>query len=90
MLLDSLRTSYTYVLFPAFSFFILTFLTLVSLLRGRRNPTNILFAALCLIGALINADGFLVTVLPDKVLALAVDRGLHFFFVFTLAKARSF
>ncbi len=83
MFLDNLRTSYTYVIFPAFSFFILIFLTLVSLLRGRRNPTNILFAALCLIGALINADGFLVTILPDKTLALAVDRGLHFFFVFT-------
>jgi two-component system NtrC family sensor kinase len=83
MFFDGLQTSYTYVIFPAFSFFILSFLTLVSLLRGRRNPTNILFAALCLIGALINADGFLVTVLPDKTLALAVDRGLHFFFVFT-------
>ena len=83
MFLDNLRTSYTYVIFPAFSFFILTFLTLVSLLRGRRNPTNILFAAICLIGALINADGFLVTILPDKTLALAVDRGLHLFFVFT-------
>jgi len=84
MFLDNLRTSYVYVIFPAFSFFILTFLTLVSLLRGRRNPTNILFAVICFMGALINADGVLVTLISDITMSLNVDRLLHFFFVFSL------
>ena len=84
MFLDYLHNSYGYVIPPILGFFILIFLALISLLRGRKNPTNILFAAICLIGALINADVVLVAAIPDKTLALAVDRVLHFFFVFAL------
>ena len=54
------------------------------LLRGRKNPTNILFAGLCFFGALINADVALVSLIADKSLALKVDRGTYFFFVFSL------
>lgn len=84
MFLNNLHNSYTYVIPPILGFLVLIFLTLVSILRGRKNPTNILFAAICLIGALINADVALVALIPDKNLALTIDRVLHFFFVFTL------
>ena len=43
-----------------------------------------MFAAICLIGALVNADVVLVTIIPDKTQALIVDKVLHFIFVFTL------
>jgi hypothetical protein len=65
MFLDYLHTPFTYLIFPALGFFVLIFLSLVSLLRGRKNPTNILFATICLIGALVNADMVLVTLIPD-------------------------
>ncbi|MEN6320237.1 MAG: ATP-binding protein [Syntrophaceae bacterium] len=84
MFLDSLRISYGYIIPPILGFIVLIFLTLVSLLRGRKNPTNILFAAICLIGALVNADVVLITIIPDKAQALIVDKSLHFIFVFTL------
>jgi len=84
MFLDYLHNSYTYLIFPALGFFVLIFLSLVSFLRGRKNSTNILFAAICLIGALVNADVVLVTIIPDKTQALIVDKVLHFIFVFTL------
>lgn len=84
MFLDYLNTSYAYVIFPTLGFFVLIFVSLVSLLRGRKNPTNILFAAICLTGALVNADVVLVVVIPDKEKALIVDRIFHFFFVITL------
>jgi|APFre7841882724_1041349.scaffolds.fasta_scaffold06725_2 two-component system NtrC family sensor kinase len=84
MFLDYLHTSFTYLIFPALGFFVLIFLSLVSLLRGRKNPTNTLFAAICLIGALVNADMVLVVIIPDEGQALVVEKVLHFFFVFTL------
>jgi two-component system NtrC family sensor kinase len=84
MFLDYLHNSYMYLIFPALGFFVLIFLSLVSLLRGRKNSTNILFAAICLIGALVNADVVLITLIPDKTQALIVDKALHCIFVFTL------
>ncbi len=53
-------------------------------MRGKKNPTNTLFAGLCFFGALINADVALVSLIVDKSLALKVDRGTYFFFVFSL------
>jgi len=79
-----LSTSYAYVIPPILGFFVLFFLSLVSLLRGRKNSTNILFAGLCFLGALINADVALVSLIADKELAIKVDRATYFFFVFSL------
>ena len=83
-MLTYLSTSYAYVIPPILGFFVLFFLSLVSLLRGRKNSTNILFAGLCFLGALINADVALVSLIADKELAIKVDRATYFFFVFSL------
>jgi len=77
-------TSYAYVLPSLLGFSVLFSLSLISLLRGRKNPTNISFAGLCFLGAIINADLALITLIPDKSIALKIDRFTYFFFVFSL------
>ena len=57
MVPDALRAASAYVIPPLLGFVILLGLALVSLLRGGRKRTNILFAAICLFGALLNASG---------------------------------
>ena len=84
MLTDYLQTSGAYAIPPILGFLVLISLTLISILRGGKNPTNILFAGICLTGALVNADMVLVSAIPDKTLALTIDRTLHFFFVLAL------
>ena len=79
-----LSTSYTYAIPPILGCLVFLFLTIISLLRGRKNPASTLFAGLCFFGALINADVALVSLIIDKRLALKVDRGTYFFFVFSL------
>lgn len=83
MIVDYLRTSYAFVIPPILGFFVLTFLCLLSILRGPRRSTNILFAGMCLLGALINLDVALVSILSDKALALKLDRMIYVFFVFS-------
>lgn len=83
MIVDYLRTSYAFVIPPILGFFVLTFLSLLSFLRGPRRSTNILFAGMCLLGALINLDVALVSILSDKTLALKLDRMIYVFFVFS-------
>ncbi|MBI4632576.1 MAG: GAF domain-containing protein [Deltaproteobacteria bacterium] len=84
MFWNYLRTSYAYVIPPILGFLVLMVLALFSLLRARRNPTNVLFAGICFLGAIINADVALVSLIPDKSLALRVDRFTYFFFVFSI------
>ncbi len=84
MLTDYLQTSGAYAIPPILGFLVLISLTLISILRGGKNPTNTLFAGICLTGALVNADMVLVSTIPDKTLALTIDRTLHFFFVLAL------
>jgi two-component system, NtrC family, sensor kinase len=83
MIVDYLRTSYAFVIPPILGFFILIFLCLISFLRGPRRPTNLLFAGICFMGSLINADVALVSILPDKALALTLDRIIYVMFVFS-------
>jgi two-component system NtrC family sensor kinase len=83
MVVDYLRTSYAFIIPPILGFFVLAFLCLLSLLRGPRRATNILFAGMCLLGALINLDVALVSILTDKTLALTLDRIIYVFFVFS-------
>jgi two-component system NtrC family sensor kinase len=83
-MLNYLQSSHAFAIPPVLGFFILFSLSLISLLRGRKNSTNILFAGLCFLGAIINADVALVSLIADKELALKVDRVTYFFFVFNL------
>ena len=84
MLTDYLQTSGAYAIPPILGFLVLISLTLIAILRGGKNPTNKLFAGICLTGALVNADIVLVSTIPDKTLALTIDRTLHFLFVLAL------
>ncbi len=84
MFWNYLRTSHAYVIPPILGFFVLICLALFSLVRARRNSPNVLFAGICFLGAIINADVALVSLIPDKALALKVDRFTYFFFVFSL------
>lgn len=79
---DDLQIFYAFP--PLLGFLVLFFISLLSLARGKRNPTTILFAGVCFLGALINADVALVSLIPDEDIALKVDRGTYFFFVFSL------
>ena len=83
-MLTYLFTSYAYAIPPILGFFVLFSLSLIALLKGKRNAANGLFAGLCFFGAIINADVALVSLIPDKNLALKVDRFTYFFFVFSL------
>lgn len=79
-----LQNSYAYSAPPVLGFLVLFSLSLVALFRGKRNRTTFLFAGICFLGALINADVALVSLIPDESVALKVDRATYFFFVFSL------
>ncbi len=82
MFLYQLRECYVYLALPATGFAVLIALAGVSLLKGRKNTTNRLFALICFFGALINFDVALVSFLADRDLALTLDRLTYLFFVF--------
>lgn len=84
MVPDALQAVSAYVIPPLLGFIVLLGLALISLLRGGRKRTNVLFAGICLLGALLNADVALVSLLTDEQLALRVDRIIHFFFVLSI------
>lgn len=69
---------------PLLGFFILLCLALVSLLKGRRNPTNLLFAGICLLGALLNGNFVLINLISPQKTALFIYRLTYCLFVFTL------
>jgi len=81
---ENLHISYVSVIPPILGFFVLTGLSLLSILRGGRKPTNLFFAAICFMGALINADVALVNLIADKELAIKLDRFTYVVFVFSL------
>ncbi|HBB18392.1 MAG TPA: hypothetical protein DCZ97_15850 [Syntrophus sp. (in: bacteria)] len=84
MVPNGLQTSWVYITPPLLGFIVLLALALVSLLKGAGKQTNLLFAGICLLGAFLNAEMALVSILPDEKLALLVDRTVHFFFVFSV------
>jgi signal transduction histidine kinase len=84
MVSNALQPVSAYIIPPLLGFIVLLGLALISLLRGGRKRTNILFAGICLLGALLNADVAIVSILPDERLALRIDRTVHFFFVFSV------
>ena len=78
------HTSWGYVVPPLLGFVILWGLALMSLLQGGRKRANILFAGICFLGGLLNADMALVSLIPDERPALFLDRTIHLFFVFSV------
>ena len=74
--------THVYTIPPLFGFIILFCLGLVSFIRSGKNSVRVSFAALCLLGALVNADVACVSLLPEGKLALTVDRATYFFLVF--------
>ncbi|MDO9515914.1 MAG: ATP-binding protein [Syntrophales bacterium] len=84
MSLYLLWESYSYLLLPVTGFLVFSFLAVFSILRGKKNSTNIFFACMCLLGALIDLDIALVSFLVDEALALRLDRLAYLFFIFVI------
>jgi len=84
MILNVEHVSLIYVIAPILGFFVFIGLSLISILRAKKNPTNIQFTGICFIGAMVNANVALVTMLPDKEVALEIDRSLYLVIVFAL------
>ncbi|NPU83775.1 MAG: GAF domain-containing protein [Syntrophaceae bacterium] len=84
MLPDPRYIAYATAIPPVLGFFVLVFLTAVTLLKGRRTPANRLFAVLCLLGALNNADLAMLSLITDGERVLAVERLIYVVFVFSL------
>ncbi len=82
MSLYLLWESYSYLLLPVTGFIVFSLLTFFSILRGKKNSTNILFAFICFLGALIDLDIAQVSFLADQSLSLRLDRLSYLFFVF--------
>jgi len=74
--------SYFYLLLPVIGFLVFSFLGFFTILRGKKNSTNILFAFICFLGALIDLDIAQVSFLADQALSLRLDRLAYLFFVF--------
>jgi len=74
--------SYSYIVLPVIGFIVFFLLALFSILRGKTNSTNNLFAIICFLGALIDLDIAQVSFLADQSLALRLDRLAYMFFVF--------
>jgi len=84
MFFDYLRESHTYSITPALGFVVFICLALISILKGKKNPTTLSFAGICFIGAVINIDVALVPLIVDKSIALKIDRLIYLVFVFIL------
>jgi uncharacterized membrane protein len=84
MVPNGLLTPYWYVIPPLLGFIVFLAIALVSFRRARQKQTNILFSGICLIGAVFNADAVVIPNLTDEILALRIDRMVHFFFVFSI------
>ncbi|MBW2598830.1 MAG: GAF domain-containing protein [Deltaproteobacteria bacterium] len=82
MSLYLLLESYSYLLLPVTGFIVFSLLAFFSILRGKKNSTNILFAFICFLGALIDLDIAQVSFLADQSLSLRLDRLSYLFFVF--------
>ena len=83
-LADILHGFYPYGL-PPFLGILTTFgLALMAFIKGKGGKTNILFACLCTIGALLNIDVTLMTIVTKKELALTISRYDHILLVYNI------
>jgi two-component system, NtrC family, sensor kinase len=78
------QVSLIYVIPPILGCVMLFGLALISILRGRKNPANIFFAGICIIGAIVNAKLVWVSMISDQATALKVERFLYLFIVFAV------
>jgi len=76
--------SHSYLLLPVIGCIVFSLLACFSIFRGKRDVTNILFACICFLGALIDLDIALVSFLADRPVALRIDRLTYLFFVFVI------
>lgn len=84
MFLTDLIGRHFYAVPPLLGLSVFSCLALLSLLKGKRSDARFLFAGFCISGALINTDIALVSLIRDRETALAVDRLIYLFFVFSL------
>jgi hypothetical protein len=84
MVPSALQMSHWYVIPPLLGFIVLLGIALISLLKGGRKLSNVLFAGICLLGAFFNAEVAVVSLLTDARLALSIDRAVHHLFVFSV------
>ena len=82
--------SFFYIISSLLGFIVLLGIAVVSVMRGGGRRTNILFSGICMLGALLNADVALVSIVSDERLALYIDRAVHLFFVFSVPVYISF
>lgn len=76
--------SFLYIFSSFLGFAVFLALAAFSVFQGGGKRIALLFAGICLLGALLNADVALVYMLPDERVALTIDRTIHFFFVFSI------
>ncbi len=84
MFMDERVGAHLYVIPPILGFIVFIVLALLSLFKGRKTLTSVLFAGFCISGALINMDIALVSMIKNKALALRIDRVIYLFFVFSI------
>jgi two-component system NtrC family sensor kinase len=84
MFLDERVGTHLYVIPPILGFIVFIVLALLSLFKGRKTLTSVLFAGFCISGALINLDMALVSMIKNKALAIRIDRLIYLFFVFSI------
>jgi two-component system NtrC family sensor kinase len=83
-MLNAPFASFLYIISSLLGFIVLLGIAAVSVLQGGGKRANRLFAGICLLGALLNADVALVYIVTDERLALYIDRAVHLFFVFSV------
>ncbi len=76
--------SYSYLFPPVTGCIVFCFLALFSVFRRKKSAVTLLFACICFLGALIDLDITLVSILADEGLALRIDRLTYLFFVFVI------
>ncbi len=84
MLPDPYSTFPAVAIPPVLGIFVLVFLAAITLLKGRRTPASRLFAVLCLMGILNNADLAALSLVADRDRVLSFERLIYFIFVFSL------
>ncbi len=84
MALSCLHDAPVYLIPPLLGFLAFFSLGLLSFLRSRRNQTNLYFASICLMGAALNLDVALVSLVGSSETALLIDRCFYMMFVFSI------
>lgn len=79
-----LRDAPVYLLPPLTGFLAFLSLALLPFFRSRRNRTNLIFGAICLLCGIINLDVALVCLIDNREMALSLDRATYVLFIFSV------